>query len=310
MRIVFMGTPQFAVVSLQEMLAAGFDITAVVTAPDKPAGRGLQLKTSPIKQTALAANLPVLQPEKLKDPQFTAKLQSLQPDLIVVVAFRILPEEVFMIPPRGAINLHGSLLPKYRGAAPINRAIINGEAETGVTTFFIRKQVDTGTMIDQVRIPIGPNMTAGELHDIMAQTGADLLVETLKKIENDNYTLTVQDESLASKAPKIHREDCLINFAQPAKKVHDFIRGLSPYPAAYSHLQGKMIRLFGSAVSGEDNSGCKPGKITEIGKDIIKIACQPGIITIREIQLEGKKRMAIAEFLRGKRLKVGQMLCA
>ena len=236
-----MGTPQFAVVSLNKLLAADKNVVAVVTASDKPAGRGLKLQASPVKKVALMAHLPVLQPDKLSDPDFIQKLSTFKADLFVVVAFRILPESVFTMPPKGTVNLHGSLLPKYRGAAPINWAIINGESETGVTTFFIRKEVDTGNIIATRAIPITANMTAGELHDFMAEVGADLLLETIRKIESATVKTTEQDETLSTKAPKIHREDCIINFNQSAQNVHNFIRGLSPYPAAYTYLKGKKI---------------------------------------------------------------------
>ena len=235
MRVIFMGTPEFAVVSLRKLLEANTNIVTVVTVPDKPKGRGLKLQPSAVKIAALAANIPILQPESLKDPKFIQKLYNSKPDLIIVVAFRILPEEVFTIPPLGTVNLHGSLLPKYRGAAPIHWAIINGEKITGVTTFFIKKEVDTGNIIETIEIPIPSNMTAGELHDIMAAKGAEILLETCRKIEKGSVTTRIQNHSLATKAPKIHQEDCLIDFNQPAEKVHNFIRGLSPYPSAYRH---------------------------------------------------------------------------
>jgi methionyl-tRNA formyltransferase len=304
MRIIFMGTPEFAVVSLNKLLSAGINIVAVVTVPDKPRSRGLKLQPSPVKIAADAAGLPVLQPDKLKEPQFISALQDLKPDLIVVVAFKILPEEVFTIPPMGTINLHGSLLPKYRGAAPINWAIINGETETGVTTFFIQKKVDTGNMIAQAKIPITENMTAGELHDIMAQTGADLLLDTIKSVEDRSYQLTTQDESQVSKAPKIHKSDCEIDFDQPAQKVHDFIRGLSPYPSAFTHIGGKLIKLYDSRIVDHGSINESPGTRLKAQGSELHIACKSGIISIGEVQLEGKRRMSVEEFLRGNPLDV------
>ncbi len=281
-------------------------MVAVVTVPDKPKGRGLKLAPSPVKQVALESGLTVLQPQKLRDPGFLNQLKTFAPDLIVVVAFRILPEEVFTLPPKGAVNLHGSLLPKYRGAAPVNWAIINGENKTGVTTFFIQKQVDTGNMIDQVEIPISENMTAGELHDIMAEVGAEVLVKTVHKIETGNVQTFVQDESGVTRAPKIRKEDCLTNFNRPANEVHNFIRGLCPYPAAFTYLNGKSIKLFESRLVDDTSKREAPGSILSDSDDeIIAVQCNPGIISIHEIQVQGKKRMSVADFLRGHPLSSG-----
>jgi methionyl-tRNA formyltransferase len=307
MRIVFMGTPEFAVVSLKKLQAEGFDLVGVVTVPDKPKGRGQKMHSSPVKLAALEMGLPVLQPVKLKAPEFLNDLQALKPDLIVVVAFRILPAEVFTLPQKGTINLHGSLLPAYRGAAPINWAVINGDAETGATTFFIQEKVDTGNMIDQVRIPVGENMTAGEVHDRMAVEGAVLLAETCRRIKAGNVTPKVQDESLVSKAPKIFREDCRIDFNRPAREVHNFIRGLSPYPAPHCRKNGLQFKLFGSRVINETVRDEIPGTITEIpGNAELHIQCNTGQISISEIQMEGKRRMSVAEYLRGYKISVGE----
>lgn len=305
-----MGTPEFALVSLNALLREKFEVTAAVTAPDRPAGRGLKLRESPVKSLALREGIPVLQPEKLGEPQFISELKSIKPDVITVVAFRILPEGVFTIPPQGTVNVHGSLLPKYRGAAPINWAIINGEKETGVTTFFIKKEVDTGNIIDQIKIPIGPDQTAGELHDVMAVKGADLLVTTLRKIERGNLVVSRQDESFVSRAPKIRREDCLTRFDMPAGKVHDFIRGLSPYPAAHTFLDGRMLKLYNSRIS-DLKTADKSGTI--IGTDAAgrwQIACGEGCIAVAEVQLEGKKRMTTAAFSRGYSVVSGRYLGA
>jgi methionyl-tRNA formyltransferase len=305
MRIVFMGTPQFAVVSLQKLLDNRISVSAVVTATDKPAGRGQKIRHPAIKEIALRNEIPILQPNSLKDANFLSKLKKINPDLIVVVAFRILPAEVFTIPPMGTVNLHASLLPKYRGAAPINWALINGETESGVTTFFIQEKVDTGNVISMRAVPISPNMTAGELHDVLALTGADLLIETVNQIENGSVKTFIQDNSLATKAPKIHPEDCMINFDQPAKKVHDFIRGLSPYPAAYTYQRDRQIRLFNTRVCAEDN-GRRCGEVISTPDDrCLRISCASGSIEVYEIQIAGKNRMSVEAFLRGHHLRPG-----
>jgi methionyl-tRNA formyltransferase len=309
MRVIFMGTPEFAVVSLNKLLQNNIHVITVVTVPDKPRGRGLKLQPSAVKTAALKANLTVLQPESLKDDRFIQSLHALKPDLIVVVAFRILPQEVFTIPPLGTVNLHGSLLPAYRGAAPISWAIINGEKITGATTFFINKEIDTGNIIDQVEIPITPGMTAGELHDIMAIKGAELLVASCRKIEKGSVTTIAQDTSLASRAPKIHREQCKINFHQPVEKVHNFIRGLSPYPSAYSFMSGKRLFLFNSSIVDSEKIEANAGTIITIpDNDKIVVQCIPGMIALREVQLEGKRRMSVADFLRGHKLTAGFLL--
>ena len=299
MRIVFMGTPRFAVISLQLLVKRGFDIIAVVTAPDKGQGRGLKIQPSPVKEVATALHLPVIQPFNLKDPEFIQQMRTLVPDVILVVAFRILPEEVFTIPRMGTINLHGSLLPRYRGAAPINWAIINGEKKTGATTFFIKKEVDTGNIIDTVEIEIGSMMTAGELHDIMAVKGAELLVNSCTRLRDGTITPKKQDDSLATKAPKIYKEDCLIDFNQPVAQVHNFIRGLSPFPSAHSFYRGQMIRLFHSGIYISKHLENKVGEIVEIINGQLIIQCNPGLLSIGEVQLAGKKRMPVADFIRG-----------
>ncbi len=309
MRIIFMGTPRFAAVSLQRLLQASLNIVTVVTVPDKPAGRGLHLHAPPVKELALQNGLSVLQPESLKDKDFIATLRSLQPELIVVVAFRILPEEIFTLASLGAINLHASLLPKYRGAAPINWAIINGETESGLTTFFIRKAVDTGNIIDTVRVEIGHDMTAGELHDILAVKGGDLLLKTIHLIEEKRAKTYIQNEALASKAPKIRHEDCLINFNQPAQKVHNFIRGLSPYPAAFTYWQGKIIRLYATRVIDLQKKIKPIAEIVDLPNNLkLVIQCDPGWLGVKEVQLEGKRHMMVEEFLRGYPVKVGEKL--
>ena len=301
-----MGTPQFAVVSLKKLLEEKINIIAVVTAPDKQKGRGLKILPSPVKSEAEKYNIPVLQPEKLIDPIFQHQLQQLNPDLIVVVAFRILPELIFAMPPLGTINLHGSLLPKYRGAAPINWAIINGETETGVTTIFINKQVDTGNIISNAKVKISENMTAGELHDEMAIVGAGLLFDTCLAISENTVQTKMQDESLASLAPKIFKENCKIDFNHQAKNLHNFIRGLSPYPTAYAFMNGKMVKLFESSIFEEHNNRNEsPGAIVDIIENNLIVQCAQSSISVNEIQIEGKRKMKTEEYLRGSRIEIG-----
>ncbi len=308
MRLIFMGTPDFARVSLKKLLESKHEVLAVVTVPDKPKGRGLKLQPSPVKEFAVANQLPVFQPESLKDPEFIQTLKNFNADAFVVVAFRILPREVFTIPPKGTINLHASLLPKYRGAAPINWAIINGETETGVTTIFINERVDQGNILLQERVPIGPDMTAGELHDVLADVGADLLVKTLDQLESEGIKPKKQDPSLVSKAPKITKEICHLNFNQSAQQVHNWIRGLSPYPAAFAYWNGKLLKLFRSRPVAAGDSNAEPGTIVMVMKNAFSVQCASGIIDIFEVQLQGKKKMSVEAFLNGQPLKKGDRL--
>ena len=301
-----MGTPQFSVVCLNKLYSAGLNLVSVITVPDKPVGRGLKLLPSPVKTEALKSGLPILQPEKLKDPTFLSKIDDLNPDLMIIVAFRILPEVLFTKAKQGAVNLHGSLLPKYRGAAPINWAIINGEKETGVTTFFLKQKVDTGNIIAQKKITITPSMTAGELHDIMAQKGADLLLETIKQIEKGDVQTIIQEETKVTKAPKIFPKDCLINFNNPVQKVHNLIRGLSPKPGAYTYYQNKRIQLFQSEIYDAGKLLTDYGRLLDMGtSDVFYIQCNPGVLVIHEMKMEGKRRMSVADFLRGHDLDPG-----
>jgi len=302
MRIVFMGTPEFAVASLDALVKAGFEVVGVITAPDKPAGRGQKLSESAVKQYAVANSLKVLQPERLKNPEFLAELKALNADLQVVVAFRMLPEVVWAMPPKGTINLHASLLPNYRGAAPINWAIINGEKRSGVTTFFLKQDIDTGDVLFSESVAIKPDDTAGDLHDELMAVGAGLLVKTVKAIESGNYKEQPQDSMTAGAelkhAPKIFKEDCLIDFNQPAEQVYNRIRGLSPYPTAYTFLNGKLLKIFkAELLPGE--TGISAGGFLTDQKTYLKFACSDGFISVTDIQLEGKKRMGIEEFLRG-----------
>lgn len=303
MRILFMGTPDFAVASLDALIKAGCNIIAVVTAADKPAGRGQKIHESAVKQYAVSKGLEVLQPVKLKDPEFHKQLLTLKADLQVVVAFRMLPEIVWNMPPKGTINLHASLLPKYRGAAPINWAVINGEKATGVTTFFLQQEIDTGNIIFSESVTIEPNDTAGEVHDKLMNTGAQLLVKTVQAIHADtidsipqNHTGDVNDD--LPHAPKIFKEDCLINWNQPVQGVYNFIRGLSPYPAAYTIFKEKTLKIYSGELLDKE-PGIQPGGFLSDGKTFLKFACLDGFICVRDIQLEGKKRMNVEEFLRG-----------
>ncbi len=298
-RIVFMGTPAFAVASLKALLDAKMNVVGVVTAPDKPAGRGMQLQQSAVKLFALEHQLPIAQPEKLKSPDFFAQIQAWQPDLQIVVAFRMLPESIWSFPPMGTLNVHGSLLPQYRGAAPINWAIINGEKETGVTTFRLQHAIDTGDILLQERIPITPNMTAGELHDIMMEVGAQTLVKTLEGlIKNTLQAIPQKEDSTIQHAPKIFTKDCSIDWQKPVAQIHNLIRGLAPFPGALTKVDGKIVKLFSTSIVHETPKEPIGSFVTD-GKTFAKFACSDGYIELNDIQWEGKKRMPIADFLRG-----------
>jgi methionyl-tRNA formyltransferase len=293
-----MGNPDFAVASLQKLHESGFDIVAVVTGPDKPAGRGLKIQYSPVKEYALNHNLFVIQPEKLKDPVFTNKLNELAPDLAVVIAFRMLPEAVWTLPKIGTINLHASLLPKYRGAAPINWAIINGEKETGLTTFFLKHEIDTGNIIFSEKIKIADDETAGSLHDRMKEAGAELILRTVRAIEDKSYPETPQPEfSELKQAPKIFKTDCVLDFSLDVNNVYNKIRGLSPYPTAFTYLDNKVFKIY-SATKEIVKHEITPGTFVK-EKNSLKVAVENGFIHLQEVQIEGKKKMGIGEFLNG-----------
>jgi methionyl-tRNA formyltransferase len=303
-RIVFMGTPAFAVASLNALLQAKMNVVGVVTAPDKPAGRGMQLQQSAVKQFALDHDLPILQPEKLKSPEFFEALKQWKPDLQVVVAFRMLPEQIWSFPPMGTLNVHGSLLPQYRGAAPINWAIINGEKETGVTTFQLQHAIDTGAILLQERIPIAPNHTAGEIHDTMMEVGAQLLVKTLHGLFDNSIKAVAQEQVIGNEAlkhaPKIFTKDCEIDWDKSCAAIHNLIRGLAPFPGAITKIDGKIVKLFlTQAIDATPTEA--PGSFITDGKTFAKIACKDGYIELADIQWEGKKRMLIIDFLRGYR---------
>lgn len=303
LRIVFMGTPDFAVTSLQRLLGAGCLVVAVVTAPDRPSGRGLQLTASPVKKAAEAANLPVLQPEKLRDPQFLQQLASYQADLQIVVAFRMLPEIVWAMPTIGTFNLHGSLLPQYRGAAPINWAIINGETETGVTTFFIQKEIDTGQMIFQDTEPIYPDDTAGTVHDRLMERGANLVLQTVRAIESGDYPRTSQPAADELKpASKLSRETTEIDWSQPVHQIRNFVRGLSPYPSSWTLINGKVFKIYEVTVANESPFAAEPGQAYTDQKKTILVRAADGWLQIDSLQAEGKRRMSAEDFLRGNRL--------
>jgi methionyl-tRNA formyltransferase len=301
-----MGTPEFAVASLSALVEAGFNIVGVITAPDRPAGRGMKMTESAVKKYALEKGLHLLQPEKLKNPEFLEELRALKADVQVVVAFRMLPEVVWNMPVFGTINLHGSLLPQYRGAAPINWAIINGEKETGVTTFKLKHEIDTGNILLQEKILIGENDTAGEIHDVMKEIGANLLVTTIIGIEDGSLQETSQALALQQvdgelkHAPKLFTDTCTIKWDKPCDEIHNLIRGLSPYPGALTTLQGKILKVFKSHKEKVAPSHLC-GDFTTDGKTFLKFSCTNGYVNILDLQLEGKKRMGIEEFLRGYR---------
>ena len=337
LRIVFMGTPEFAVASLEALVKAKCNIVGVITAPDKPAGRGMKMTESAVKKFAVRKGLRILQPEKLKNPDFLNELRSLNADLQIVVAFRMLPESVWNMPPLGTINLHGSLLPQYRGAAPINWAVINGEKETGVTTFRLKHEIDTGNILLQESFPIDENETAGEVHDKMKEIGARLLVETVKGIaeatleevpqsavgsrqsavgnqqsavgspqsaqtsqNTETHSPFTIDHSQLKHAPKITTDTCRINWTKTTDEIHNLIRGLSPYPTAFTELGDKTIKIFRSEKEPSFPTS-KPGRWESDGKTYLKFAAKDGYILLKDVQLEGKKRMLIEDFLRGYR---------
>ncbi len=292
-----MGTPQFAVPSLDILIKNGHEISAVVTVPDKPKGRGQKLGISEVKQYSLENNLKILQPVKLKDENFLNELKFLQPDLIIIVAFRVLPSVIFDIPKHGIFNLHGSLLPKYRGAAPINWAIINGDKETGVTTFFLKEKVDTGNIILQEKIDIGENDTFGEIYERLSYIGANLVLETVKEIESNNVKLQEQKDEHSSPAPKIFKEHCRIDWSKTSSEIHNLIRGLSPHPAAWTTLDGKIFKIY-LTLKTEIASNSSAGILIKEGKRLL-VNTNDNMLEILELQLEGKKRVKAIDFLNG-----------
>lgn len=308
-RIVFMGTPEFAVGTLDALIQDGNEVVGVITAPDRPAGRGQKPRASAVKEYAEEKGLKVLQPEKLRNPDFLAELESLKADLFIVVAFRMLPEMVWAMPPKGTVNLHASLLPQYRGAAPINWAIMNGESESGVTTFFIQREIDTGPLIHQAKVEIDDQMNAGQLHDALKEVGAKLMCQTVSEIMAGTNPSVEQDHSSELKsAPKIFKPDCKIDWTRSAKAIHDHIRGLSPYPAAFSELiqeeRSYPFKAFRSTYIYKDMSGEEVGAVS-IVDERLAVNAADGVVYLTEIQLSGKKRMPVSAFLKGFRLADG-----
>ena len=306
LRIVFMGTPEFAVASLKKLVDNGYNVVGVVTVQDKPAGRGQKLQQSAVKQYAFENGLKVLQPEKLKDENFIAELRELKADLQVIVAFRMLPEIVWNMPRLGTFNLHGSLLPHYRGAAPLNWAVINGDRETGVTTFLLKHEIDTGNILFQEKIEIGDKETVGEIHDKLMGVGSALVLKTVDALSDGSANPIPQNELPFDpekvNAPKIFKEDCKIDWSADGAKIHNLIRGLSPYPSAWTGLlandQTISMKIFRSTFEQNDQTP-KLGTIISDQKHYLKIACANGFINITDLQLAGKKRMSVEEFLRG-----------
>lgn len=309
-RIAYFGTPEFAASQLEAILKAGYEVAVVVTMPDKPAGRGRQIQYSDVKKTALEHGLPLLQPEKLKDPSFLEQLASYQANLFVVVAFRMLPAVVWQMPELGTFNLHASLLPQYRGAAPINFAIINGETETGLTTFFLNEEIDMGAVIMREKVGIRPDETAGELHDELMVLGNKLVVKTIKKVEQGTVEPLPQEQLAESQAlkpaPKISKEFCNIDWSQDRLTIYNHIRGLSPYPAAHTQLISEMGERIEMKVFSSEMEACHPGmpvgSVVTDNKKFLKIAIKDGFIHLTQVQQAGKKAMPIADFLRGTRL--------
>jgi methionyl-tRNA formyltransferase len=302
MRLLFMGTPEFAVPSLNALIDAGYPPVAVATGPDRPRGRGQKMTPTPVKRAAQQAEIePILQPDSVKDPSFAEDVAATAPDVIVVVAFKILPPAVFTKAKQGAFNLHGSLLPKYRGAAPINRAVMDGATETGVTTFFLKEKVDTGDIILKKRMPIGPNETAGEVHDRMKHLGAEAVVETVQQMDAGTVTTIPQDDAAATPAPKIHTEECEIPWTRPSADVHNHIRGLSPYPGAWTLHDGDRLKIYRSLRA---KGAGAPGTVIE-AQDRLVVACGEGAVEVVTIQQPGRSRLEASDFLNGYDLEVG-----
>lgn len=300
-RILFLGTPEFAATSLKKLIAEGANVVAVITAPDKPSGRGLQMHQSAVKQVAIANGLQVLQPEKLKNPEFIELLESLQIDLGIVLAFRMLPEVVWKLPKIGTFNLHASLLPQYRGAAPINWAIINGEKQTGISTFFLQHEIDTGNLLLQEEIDIGPDENVGSLYERMMVKGADLVWKTVEGIASNTLKDKPQSQECTKHAPKIFKEDCLLDFAKSAQEIHNKVRGLSPVPAAFTIWNDKIFKIYETELSPE-KSLLPSGSFRQIEHGVLAVSTSDYWLILREIQPEGKRKMTAKEFLAGHKI--------
>lgn len=302
MKIVFMGTPDFSVNALENIVKAGHDVVGVITQPDKPKGRGGKMQYTPVKEKALELGLDVYQPQRVKEPEFIEKLKEMNPDAIVVIAFgQILPKEILDMPKYGCINVHASLLPKYRGAAPIQWSVIDGEKETGVTTMYMNEGLDTGDIIDKVVVPIDKKETGGSLFDKLAIEGGKLILKTLIELENGTAVRTPQDDSKSNYAGMINKQLGKIDFNKSANEIERLIRGLNPWPSAYTKMDGKTLKIWDADVDDSENDSA-PGTITEVGKDFIRVATGKGSLKILELQLEGKKRMKTRDFLNGAKI--------
>ena len=302
LRIVYMGTPDFAVAPLRALVEGGYNVVAVVTTPDKPSGRGLKVNESAVKRYAVEVGLPILQPVKLRDEEFVNAFRALDADLGIVIAFRMLPEIIWAAPRLGTFNLHASLLPQYRGAAPINRAIMNGETETGVTTFLLNPQIDEGAVLGQTKVAIEPTDNVGTLHDKLMNVGVDLVLDTVEKIAEGNITPIEQADMCEGElkpAPKIFKEDCHVDFSRSGEEIVNLVRGLSPYPAAWANLSENLLAKIFDVAFEPQSVDKECGTILSDGKNFVRVVCADGVIEIKELQLSGKKRMTTEELLRG-----------
>lgn len=308
MRVVFMGTPDFAVGTLEAIIKEGHEVAGVVTQPDKPKGRGKNMQFTPVKELAMARNIPVYQPIRVKEPEFIEELQKLNPEVIVVVAFgQILPKVILDMPQYGCVNVHASLLPRYRGAAPIQWAVIDGEKESGVTTMLMEEGLDTGDMLKKTVVPIEEDETGGSLHDKLAAAGAELLIETLKELEAGTAVRTKQDDTLSNYAKMLDKQLGYIDFTKPAEEIERLIRGLNPWPSAFTGIDGKTLKIWSATVVNQEAEG-KYGEIVEVTHENILVKTGKGLLELDEVQLEGKKRMETDAFLRGYPVKVGTIL--
>lgn len=308
MKVIFMGTPEFSVPTLEKIIEGGHEVVAVVTQPDKPKGRGKEMQSTPVKEKALACQIPVYQPKRVKEDAFVEVLRELEPDVIVVIAFgQILSKAILEIPKYGCINVHASLLPKLRGSAPIQWAIINGETETGITTMFMDEGVDTGDMLMKKVIPVEPEETGGSLHDKLSVLGGDLLLKTLNALEQGTITREKQDDTKSNYVKMLHKELGHIDFHKPAREIERLIRGLNPWPSAYTHLDGRTVKIWKADVIEEKSPG-QPGEIAAVTRDAVHVVTGDGLLAIKELQLEGKKRMTVDAFLRGYQMTTGTVL--
>lgn len=309
MKIVFLGTPEFAVPSLEMLINEGYEVVAVVTQPDKPKGRGNKMSAPPVKEFALEHDILVLQPSKIKTPEFVEQIRSLSPDLLITAAYgKILSKDLLDVPPMGCINVHGSLLPAYRGAAPINWAVINGEKTTGITTMFTDVGLDTGDMLLKSELAIGPDTSVGELHDKMAILGAEVLKNTLTELKKGSLERKPQDDALSSYAPMMSKELGLIDWSKTAQHIHDLVRGTDPWPGAYTFLKGDRMRVWQTRLISYNAENCPDGEILQVDKQGIIVKCSDGYILLKEIQFDSSKRMSVGDYIRGHQIDVGEQL--